>query len=146
MKTVTITLVSALILSGAGVAALAQAATPNAMASAIFSKLDADQDGAVTMAEMAEHKTAQFTRADRNSDGIVDPTEMAAIRDRMAKRVAAAKASTDLGLSRLDSDGDAALSLAEYTARTPIFVLMDGDGDGAITRSEFDRVRAAIAN
>jgi Ca2+-binding EF-hand superfamily protein len=146
MKTVTITLVSALILSGLGVAALAQAAAPDAMASAIFSKLDADQDGAVTMAEMAAHKSAQFARADRDGNGIVDASEMAAIRDRMAKLAAAASSTTDLGLSRLDSDGDGTLSLAEYTARTPIFVLMDGDGDGAITRPEFDRVRAAIAN
>jgi Ca2+-binding EF-hand superfamily protein len=146
MKKGMITVVSALVLSGVGGAAIAQTARSDAMATAIFSRLDADQDGSITNVEMMAHKSVQFARADRDGNGIVDATEMAAIRDRMAKLAATAKSASDLGLSRMDSDGDGALSLAEYTARAPIFGLMDGDGDGSITRAEFDRARAAFAN
>ncbi len=146
MKNVTMTLVTSILLSGLGLAARAQTASPDGVAAAIFSRLDADQDGAVTIAELTTHKTAQFSRADRDGNGVVDAQEMSAIRDRMAKVADTARTASDVGLSRMDSDGDGALSLAEYTARAPIFVLMDGDGDGAVSRAEFDRARAAFAN
>jgi Ca2+-binding EF-hand superfamily protein len=146
MKNVTITFVAALILSGLGTVAGAQTPAADAAASAMFSRLDADQDGAVTMAEMNEAKAAQFARADRDGNGLVDAAEMAAIRDRLAKLRSMANSAADLGLARMDSDGDGAVSLAEYTARAPFFVLMDGDGDGVVTRAEFDRARAAFSN
>jgi EF-hand domain pair len=146
MQNLTIPFVAALFLSGLGSVAGAQTASSDAAASAFFSRLDADQDGTVTLAEMNDLKSAQFARADKDGNGKVDPTEMAAIRDRMAKLRATVNSAADLGLARMDSDGDGAVSLAEYTARAPIFVLMDGDGDGAVTRAEFDRARAAFAN
>jgi Ca2+-binding EF-hand superfamily protein len=146
MQNAKITLVAALILTGLGEGAMAQTNQSDAIAIAIFSRLDVDQDGTVTMAEMTAHKSAQFQKADRDGNGVVDATEIAAIRDRMDKFAETADAAGDLGLMRMDSDGDGALSLAEYTARAPIFVLMDGNGDGAVSRAEFDRARAAFAN
>jgi Ca2+-binding EF-hand superfamily protein len=143
---ISFTLIAALILTGYGTCAMAQTSTSDAMATAVFSRLDADKDGSITTAEMTAHKAAQFARADRDNNGVVDAVEMATIRDRIAKLAATATAAGDLGLSRMDRDGDGALSLTEYTARAPLFVLMDGNGDGAVSRDEFDRARAAFAN
>ncbi len=146
MKRPLIYLFTGLTLSGIALAAMAQTAGSDAIAAAIFERLDADKDGQISTAEMTTHKAAQFAKADGDDNGLVDAAELLAIRDRMAKMVAKSGTPATASLTKLDRDGDNALSLAEYTAQTPIFTLLDADGDGAISRAEFDRARAAFAN
>jgi Ca2+-binding EF-hand superfamily protein len=146
MKTATIILVSALGVSSLGKVASAETPRSDAIAALIFSRLDADQDGKISTAEMTAHKTAQFARADRDGNGRVDAAELSAMHDRMMQFANAAGSAVKAGVRRMDSDGDGALSLAEYTDRAPFFVLLDADGDGEVARAEFDRARAAFAD
>jgi Ca2+-binding EF-hand superfamily protein len=111
----------------------------------LFQYLDTDGDGRISEAERRAAQAAQFARADRNGDGRLDAAEIAAMRDRLARFTAAADAGIAEMAERRDRDRDGALSLEEYTATGPLWALADTDGDGAISRAEFDRVRALLA-
>lgn len=127
---------TALILALAAFAAARALAEPQGAAlDIVFDRLDADGDGSISNAEMTDAKTHQFQRADRNGDGQLTAAERAAVQARLDR----AKAAMDAGADRLDSNGDGTLSLAEFTARAPMFALLDIDGDGAVSRAEADR-------
>jgi EF hand len=111
----------------------------------IFDRLDADQSGEVTPAEITAAKERQFARADADGDGRVTEAELAAIRERMARLARLGGDGMTERALRLDRDGDGALSKAEFTATSPLLILIDADGNGAISRAELDRARAVFS-
>ncbi len=130
------------LLLAATLAAPAFAQTPGAGIDMLFSRLDTDADGRISQSEMTTAKSRQFARADRDSDGQVTVDELAAIQARLDRVQDAMSGAAD----RMDTDGNGALSLAEFTARAPIFALLDIDGDGALSRAEAERARAILQN
>lgn len=132
----------ALLLLAATLGAPALAQTLGADLDLVFKRLDADANGRISQAEVTAAKSRQFARADRDGDGQVTPDERAAIRARLDR----GQGAMDGAAERLDTDGSGSLSLSEFTARAPMFALLDIDGDGALSRAEAERARAILQN
>jgi Ca2+-binding EF-hand superfamily protein len=143
MKTLTMTAAALAILTGA---AMAQApdgetgARPGPDLDAMFERLDADGDGAISREEFAAaapmgriRAMAEETPLDRDAFA----AEMAADAATRAARI----------FERLDADGDGLLSAEELAPRRPerraaMFDRIDADGDGVITREEAEAAHA----
>ncbi|MGL4235643.1 EF-hand domain-containing protein [Tabrizicola sp.] len=119
-------------------------AQDNQIIGMIFDRLDSDGSGDVSQAEITAAKERQFAKADTDGNGLVTEAELAAVQDRMARLARLGSDGLAERARRLDQDGDKAVSLAEYTATSPILTLIDADGNGAISRAELDRARAAF--
>jgi Ca2+-binding EF-hand superfamily protein len=76
---------------------------------------------------------------------LVSAAELDAVRERMARMARLGGDALTERAGRLDRDGDGSLSLAEFTVTSPILTLIDADGNGAISRAELDRARAAFS-
>ncbi len=126
---------------------------------------DADGDGAVSALEAAERRGMVFVTFDADGDGVLQPGEYAAFdaaraedREMMREEMAGQGMGGGMGhgmghgigggmalageeamaLAFNDVDGDGAVTRAEFEARTPDFLArMDRDGDGVITRGDF---------
>jgi len=95
-------------------------------AGGILERLDTDGDGQVSRAEYE----ASFDRLDKNGDGYVTREEVSQLRDekRTERR--------DEMMNRDDTDGDGMVSRDEFSGPSKIFVKVDADNDGYITREE----------
>ena len=106
-----------------------------------FEQLDADGDGALTQAEIAAMGQKRFDEADANGDGLLTAEEMTAkAQERMAKR-------TEAMIERFDKNDDGALSVEEMPQRPGPHKLLekaDTNGDGSISKAEFDTAQAII--
>ena len=94
----------------------------------MMSWADTNDDGAVTLTEMRDHRKQRFRAADMNGDGVLDVEE---IREAMAEQRARRR------LERMDRDGDGAVSTEEFTY--PVerrLMIMDRNGDGRVERGE----------
>ncbi len=111
-----------------------------------FATLDADKDGKVTRAEIDAAHAARVAEADANKDGLLSADELAAMHLKMMTERAKTMAAEMV--TRMDTDGDKLLSVAEMAARPgleKIFGMMDADGDGAITQAEADAAKDKMA-
>lgn len=124
---------------------------------------DANADGKLSFREFRAYRQGvQLTRAethferfDANSDGILDISEFPVSKHPNADKRPGCT-DPELAFLRLDSDGNAALSVDEFLNREPgdddhfrerlqhwqetapdIFVSLDGDGNGALSLAEF---------
>lgn len=106
-----------------------------------FEELDADGDGQVTRAEMEAHRKARFAEADANGDGEIARDELSAWMDK--RRAEARERMLDRMIGHRDIDGDGSLSLDEMAGEsgTEMFARIDGDGDGAISKGEFEEMK-----
>jgi Ca2+-binding EF-hand superfamily protein len=107
----------------------------------LFSELDSDGDGAVTLEEMQGAHEGRFAQADADGDGRLSREEM------VAQAMTRAEAGIDRLLERADADGDGALSEAELddmrAARRVaglqrMFERADANGDGQLSEAEFE--------
>ena len=107
-----------------------------------FEELDANSDGALTQDEIAAHMQARFQRADTDSDGLLTQAELVARAGENRKK-RAEKFVTRM-IEKHDVNGDGALSFAEMSKRHDgkMFAQMDADQNGAVTKEEFDAMRA----
>lgn len=108
-----------------------------------FDQFDADKDGKVTEAEVAAFRTNMVANADADKDGLLSVAELTAHEVRMIEAMAAEHAARRI--AEQDANGDGKLSAEEMLAAplpTAIFDKMDADGDGAVTKAEFDEARA----
>lgn len=126
------------------VAAVAGAQARTGDRAGMFSRIDADGDGAITQEELAAHAAARFAAADADGDGFLTPEEMMAARDAMRLERSARV------VRELDKDGDGALNAEELAARgegragagrggkwqARMMDRMDGDKDGKLSLEE----------
>ncbi len=107
----------------------------------VFSELDLDGDGALTLQEMQGAAEGRWARADADDDGLVTRDEL------IAQAMAQAETRIDQMFERADTDGDGAISTAEIEAMREarrvarmerMFERVDADGDGNVTEAEFD--------
>ncbi|OFZ96926.1 MAG: hypothetical protein A3H35_21175 [Betaproteobacteria bacterium RIFCSPLOWO2_02_FULL_62_17] len=112
-----------------------------------WTRADADGDGRLSREEarrlprLARH----FDAIDSNRDGVISGAEVRAWRDaargakRAAKRLAPSKGVEEI-LRIADGDGDGAISRAEFNQRLPRFARrfdrIDADRDGSLARGE----------
>lgn len=124
-------------------------------------KMDTNQDGALTRDELATGFQAKITkkleRIDANKDGYIDREEMTAMREKFgkrraerhanlspekqAKRAARFEKKMEKRFSKVDTDGDGRLGVAEMQAAATrrvdkMFERLDTNQDGQIVQAE----------
>lgn len=113
------------------------------LAGMVWDKLDANGDGMVTAEEIAAAAKARFDAADTDGDGFISESEMtAAAEAREAERRAAMRAwMVQRMLDRQDDNADGKLSADEMRlarAGEGFLERFDTDGDGAVSKAEYD--------
>jgi len=104
-----------------------------------FEQIDANGDGSVTLAELMAHRAARFAAQDADGNGSLSRDELlAAAREGAEKRV-------DRILGHLDANEDGELTQDEMSKGrggdgSKFFDRADGDGDGSITKAEFEEM------
>ncbi len=115
-----------------------------------FKALDADGDGKVGADEFVARRKAAFARIDADKDGTVDKAEFDAAFDKVREEMLAYRGARHgkrhhrwrkrrgSGMERrMDLNDDGKVTRAEYdTVSNVMFLRLDGDGDGAVTRKE----------
>jgi Ca2+-binding EF-hand superfamily protein len=107
-----------------------------------FEELDANSDGKITAEEMTAHMQSRFDGADTDGDGAMSRDELIArMTARHAERIAGY---ADHMIERYDANDDGKLDVTEMQRRGKggMIKRMDTDGDGAISKEEFDAKRA----
>jgi Ca2+-binding EF-hand superfamily protein len=109
---------------------------------ALFSIGDKNADGKLDIDELRDLRRVRFERLDKDGDGVLSAAELEHAEARVDRAAALAKALMESGFDRLDEDGNGLVSELEFVERGPglIAFLLDIDGDGAISRDEFDRL------
>jgi hypothetical protein len=136
-KTLAAALLGASLLAGSAYAAQqapAPAPAPHnrPMGGDMLAKADANGDGAVTKAEFLADIDARFAKLDVNKDGKISKEE----------RPGGGEGRGGRRMSRGDTDGDGAISLAEQRAQAgKRFERVDTNNDGKIDKTESDAMR-----
>lgn len=123
-------------------AGFAVARSADAPAPVDFETLDSNNDGQITQDEMASQRAAHMSRADANSDGILSAEELEAHASQRASK------QVEKMLKRFDSNDDGQLSMQELAENQRVprhFRRADRDGDGALSRAEFDAAQNRMA-
>jgi Ca2+-binding EF-hand superfamily protein len=115
----------------------------------MFQRLDTDEDGVISSAEISARRSAAFDQFDADGDGSLTINEIAAAQEaiREARRTARTlrNVSRARGFSNADADGDGTLSKDEFAeARGRMLSRIDANGDGDITREEAEQARTAM--
>jgi len=104
--------------------------------------MDTNKDGTVSSQEFQDFKGRNFAAADQNNDGFLNPEEFAALskikkEQRKKAMEMAKKKKAKKRFGEMDSDGDGKISKAEYDAKgAQGFNLMDLNKDGALSKNE----------
>lgn len=94
---------------------------------------DLNRDNKVTCDEWRQYQTQLFKSADANHDGVLT-------REEFAKIISQDRLFETADFSYYNSNGDAQLTLAEFTDKpNPAFKLLDKNGDCVIASDEFVR-------
>lgn len=98
---------------------------------ATFKRLDSNHNGALEAGELRTASLKRFMSLDADGDGAVSVAEIDAWLLRAARK------RRDGMLKRMDGDGDGRITAAEAEAYArALFARADGDGDGRLTRAE----------
>ncbi|MDP3261388.1 MAG: EF-hand domain-containing protein [Tabrizicola sp.] len=118
---------------------------PGEMMVQMFDTIDADKDGKITEAEIEAHRAAEFTAADTNADGVLSAEELAA-RELVRMQARATERATRM-IEEMDDNADGGLSAEELsqTVRERRFSRMDTDGDGAVSKAEAEAMMDRFA-
>ena len=123
---------------------------PSRLRDARFKALDADSDGKIGADEFVAQRKEAFARIDANKDGRVDKAEFDAAFEKMRERALMHYGAHrgkrhhrwhkrhGHGMKRRpDLNGDGKVTRAEFDAVSQmIFLRLDADADGAVTRKE----------
>lgn len=110
-----------------------------------FDLFDADKDGKVTEQEVADFRANMIAGADANGDGKLSVEELTAQHVKMLTAMAAGRSARMI--AERDADGDGLLSVEEMAASpmpAGMFDRIDTDGDGGVTKAEFDAARTRV--
>lgn len=101
-----------------------------------FAGTDTDRDGRLSSAEYAASSTRLFSAMDIDDDGGLTVSEMDGAR--IAMRINGGPSSEKM-IANADNDGDEKLTIAEFVGDVNRrFARVDTDADGFLTRQEFD--------
>lgn len=103
-------------------------------AEAMFARMDANNDGMVNEADQAARKTAMFDRLDANKDGSITKAEMASAHAARADKQEGRRA-------QRAADRPAMTDAQKAERRDAMFARIDTDGNGAVSRAEFDAMQ-----
>ena len=107
---------------------------------ASFAGMDDNGDGLVSSVEHAKAVQAIFTMMDADRDGLVTVAEMDAARDAVG---GSTEVSSEKKIEAGDSDNDGRLTLAEFVGgANALFARMDLNNDDMLDRAEWDRGQA----
>lgn len=116
---------------------------------ALIAKHDRNKDGTLSAAELGGTDIAPiFALVDSNGDGQLDGPELQRLTDAVASMLYRRNAGTRADVPRMpeipfatwDKDKDGRLANAEFENRN-LFVLLDADRDGYVTKEEIERYR-----
>lgn len=103
-------------------------------AEAMFARMDANNDGTVNEADRAARKAAMFDRLDANRDGSITKAEMATAHAARADKRDGRKA-------QRAADRPAMTDAQKAERRDAMFARIDTDGNDAVSRAEFDAMQ-----
>lgn len=122
----------AALMSAFAAPAFAQAGDPSRMIERLR-QADANNDGAVSRTEFANHRAGQFTRFDRNGDGYITEDDIPRF---AARRAGAGDAHSMVG--QFDANKDGRVSQSEFVnGPTLVFDRVDSNSDNLATEAEF---------
>lgn len=132
------------ILAVAGLSALVALSPVNAATKGgermSFEQLDANNDGALTEAELAAHATARFTAADTDGDGFLSADELTASSQKRNSERAAKR--LERLMEHRDANNDGKLSAEEMAPSqdraAKRFERADKNDDGTLSAEEFE--------
>ncbi len=104
--------------------------------------MDADKDGSVSAEEFKAFRSQKFADADKNNDGNLDAGEYEALSKVMAEKrkkamEMAKKKKAKKHFDKMDTDGDGKISKAEFDAKGERgFIRMDKNDDGMLNMDD----------
>ncbi|MGD2132575.1 MAG: hypothetical protein PVI23_07260 [Maricaulaceae bacterium] len=144
----------------AGAAALAFVATPAGaqdFAGRMFERMDANSDGYIDAGELGARRVAMFDQADANDDDVLTAAEIEGFEPQGRFGGGQGGGRPDGGrfggpgadgprgammFQAADADGNGEITRAEFEAAPhPMLARADEDGDGRLSRAEFDAGR-----
>lgn len=141
MKTVLITLA----IAASATTALAEQGQPG---SHFIESWDVDGDGSVSLSDIETRRDDVFYMFDNDDNGALDAeeygffdeTRAADMENNAGHGPGMRRADTGMTLSFNDTDGDGAVTRAEFLAHSADWMaLLDRDGDGQVTSADFGR-------
>ena len=108
--------------------------------------MDTNRDGRISAREHAAAAARMFRAMDANGDGRVTAAEMTAAQEKITGRKPSAQDLSSAEKIRVvDGDGDGVLTAKEHAdASRAMFLTMDRDKDGSLSRAEFDAGHARL--
>lgn len=103
-----------------------------------LSVYDLNGDGALSRGEFRQLQLQVFGLTDLDQNGLISPDEATRAATAQGHKMNARR------LAQRDANGDGMISLAEFTAATPLFDRADRNHDGQLAASEIDRIRALL--
>jgi Ca2+-binding EF-hand superfamily protein len=111
-------------------------------AAPMLMRMDKNNDGTLTKAEVQDARAQQFERLDLNKDGIIDEHEIELARDKIDDRAAMMETRLSANMKRLDKNSDGQVTAEEFKSDMPLFDLADSNHDGKLTADELKSARA----
>jgi len=108
----------------------------------MMTMMDTNEDGSVSQEEFQAFRSKNFSGADKNRNGSLDAKEFAALAKMMKEQhkkamEMAKKKKMQKHFDKIDTNGDGKISKAEFDAKGDrSFIRMDGNDDGVLNKKD----------